>query len=94
MMGLGFTVVLVLLGVIRELIGYGTIFRNADLFLGEWASVLTIRVFQDYKGFLFVILPPGAFMGLAVLIAIKNKIDRLIQNRHESLEVALVNRID
>ena len=97
MMGLGFTVVLVLLGVIRELIGYGTIFRNADLFLGEWASVLTIRVFQDYKGFLFVILPPGAFMGLAVLIALKNKIDRLIQNRYEGLEnieVALINKTD
>lgn len=75
MMGLGFTLVLVLLGIIREIIGFGTIFANADLMLGGWASVLTITVFEDYRGLLFAILPPGAFMGLAVLIAIKNKID-------------------
>lgn len=80
MMGLGFTIVLVLLGVIREVIGYGTIFRNADLLLGEWASVLAVTVVDDYKGFLFVILPPGAFMGLAVLIALKNKIENRGQN--------------
>jgi len=77
MMGLGFTVVLVVLGVVREIIGYGSIFRNADLMLGEWASVLTVLVIEDYRGFLFAILPPGAFMGLAVLIALKNKIEQL-----------------
>jgi len=81
MMGLGFTIVLVLLGVIREVIGYGSIFRNADLMLGEWASVLTVLVIEDYKGFLFAILPPGAFMGLAALIAIKNKLEHLSLNK-------------
>lgn len=91
MMGLGFTVVLVILGIIREVIGYGTIFRNADLLLGDWAMVFTITVFQDYKGFLFVILPPGAFMGLAVLIALKNKIDRMHGAISESRSQVLVN---
>lgn len=91
MMGLGFTVVLVVLGIIREVIGYGTIFRNADLLLGDWALVFTITVFQDYKGFLFVILPPGAFMGLAVLIALKNKIDRMYGAISESRSQVLVN---
>jgi electron transport complex protein RnfE len=81
MMGLGFTLVLVLLGVIREVIGYGTIFRNADLMLGEWASVLTITMVDDYSGLLLAILPPGAFMGLAVLVAIKNKIDNIKLSR-------------
>jgi len=76
-MGLGFTIVLVVLGIIREAIGYGTIFRNADLMLGEWASVLSVTLIQDYQGLLFAILPPGAFMGLAILIALKNKIDRI-----------------
>jgi electron transport complex protein RnfE len=91
MMGLGFTVVLVVLGIIREVIGYGTIFRNADLLLGDWALVFTITVFQDYKGFLFVILPPGAFMGLAVLIALKNKIDRMYGAISEYRSQVLVN---
>lgn len=77
MMGLGFTIVLVLLGIIREVIGYGTIFRDATLMLGEWASVLTITILDDYRGLLFAILPPGAFMSLAVLVALKNKIDAI-----------------
>ena len=77
MMGLGFTFVLVILGAIREVIGYGTIFRNADLMLGEWASTLTVTILHDYNGLLLAILPPGAFMGLAILIAIKNKMDSI-----------------
>ena len=91
MMGLGFTVVLVLLGIIREIIGYGTIFRNANLLLGDWASVFTVTVFEDYKGLLFVILPPGAFMGLAALIALKNKIDRIQGMFSETESQIIVN---
>lgn len=86
MMGLGFMLVLVTLGIVREIIGYGTVFGNADLMLGEWASVLTITIFDDYNGLLFAILPPGAFMGLAVLIAIKNKIDRVQEARTKVLD--------
>lgn len=85
MMGLGFTLVLVVLGIIREVVGYGTIFRNADLMLGEWASVLTVTVFDNYSGLLLAILPPGAFMGLAVLVAIKNKIDSIKLTRQPVL---------
>ena len=82
-MGLGFTLVLVTLGIIREVIGYGSIFRGADLMLGEWAGRLTLTVFPRYDGLLFAILPPGAFMGLAVLIALKNKLDRIKRTRSE-----------
>lgn len=86
MTGLGFATVLVVLGAIREVLGYGTIFRNADLMLGAWASSLTIEVLSDYRGFLFAILPPGAFMGLALLIAIKNKLDALAVKREKSTQ--------
>jgi electron transport complex protein RnfE len=92
MMGLGFTLILVLLGVIRELLGYGTIFRNADLMLGEWASSLSVTILQDYQGLLFAILPPGAFMGLAILVALKNKIDSISSSRttvKNSIEVRM-----
>lgn len=80
-MGLGFTVVLLLLGAFREVLGYGTVFRQADLMFGEGASQLVITVAYDFEGFLFAILPPGAFMGLAVLIAVKNIIDKRIQQK-------------
>jgi len=82
-MGLGFTLVLVTLGIVREVIGHGTIFGGAELMLGDWASILTITVLPDYNGFLFAVLPPGAFMGLAVLVALKNKIDFIKQRRSE-----------
>jgi electron transport complex protein RnfE len=75
-MGLGFTVVLLLLGAFREALGYGTVFRQADLMFGEAAQHMVITVADYYDGFLFAILPPGAFMGLAVLIAVKNIIDK------------------
>ncbi|HIA07802.1 MAG TPA: electron transport complex subunit E [Chromatiaceae bacterium] len=80
-MGLGFALVLVFLGIIREILGYGTIFRGAELMLGPWASDLTITLASNYDGLLLAILPPGAFMALAVIIALKNKIDRVQQRR-------------
>ena len=76
-MGLGFTLVLVVLGMFRELIGYGTLFRQAHVMLGEAYRGLTIQVFPGYEGFLLAVLPPGGFMGLALLIAIKNRIERM-----------------
>lgn len=71
MMGLGLTIVLGILGGIRELIGKGTLFSGLDLAFGPNFKhyVLTI---PDYHGFLLAILPPGAFLGLACLIAFRN----------------------
>ena len=74
-MGLGFTAVLLTLGAMRELIGYGTLFQQFDLLFGAAAKTLKITVFHDYPGFLLAILPPGAFIGLGLLIAVKNIID-------------------
>lgn len=74
-MGIGFTSVLVLLGAGRELIGSGTLFDGAHLMFGEAARDMTINLGDAYPGLLLAILPPGAFMGLGVIIAIKNYID-------------------
>ncbi|MDP2635312.1 MAG: electron transport complex subunit E [Pseudoalteromonas sp.] len=81
MMGAGFMVVLVVLGAMRELIGQGTLFDGADLLLGPWASVLRIEVFSFDNQFLLAILPPGAFLGLGLLIAAKNVIDAQIKSK-------------
>ena len=75
-MGLGFTAVLILLGAMREGLGFGTLFSQAHLMFGEGARGLKIVLFEDYKGFLLAILPPGAFLGLGLLIALKNIIDK------------------
>jgi electron transport complex protein RnfE len=71
-MGLGLTLVLAILGGIREIIGKGTLFSGLDLALGEVAKDWVLHVIPNYKGFLLAILPPGAFVGLGCLIAGKN----------------------
>ncbi|RTZ61230.1 MAG: electron transport complex subunit RsxE [Gammaproteobacteria bacterium] len=80
-MGLGFTAVLVVLGGMRELVGTGALFANADLMLGDWAGSLYTVVFEDYRSFLIAILPPGAFFGLGLLVAGKNMIDARSRKR-------------
>ena len=75
-MGLGFTLVLVTLGAMREAIGFGTLFQQAHLMFGEAARDFTITLFDNYRGYLLAILPPGAFIGLGFLIAGKNIIDK------------------
>lgn len=83
-MGMGFLLVLVTLGGLREIIGQGTLFAQAHLMFGEAARVLTITFIDDYSGFLLAILPPGAFIGLGLLIAMKNAIDSRKQKTQAS----------
>lgn len=75
-MGLGFTAALVILGALREILGSGTLFANAHLMFGDAAKDMVIHIIRDYEGFLLAILPPGAFIGLGLLIALKNVIDK------------------
>ena len=81
MMGLGFLLVLVTLGSLREMIGQGTLFANAHLMFGESARSVELTLGESYPGFLLAILPPGAFIGLGLLIALKNTIDRRSKHR-------------
>jgi electron transport complex protein RnfE len=81
MMGLGFTLALVILGALREIIGSGTLFANASLLLGESFSFMELTLIPDYRGFLFIILPPGGFLVLGFLLAAKRILDQRIQQR-------------
>jgi electron transport complex protein RnfE len=74
-MGSGFALVLVFLGGIRELIGSGSLFSGADLLLGAWAVDLKVQLFTPEQPFLLAILPPGAFIGMGLIIALKNIMD-------------------
>jgi electron transport complex protein RnfE len=75
-MGLGFTLVLVALGALREAVGLGTLLAQADLMFGEGAHWMTVTLVEDYPGFLVAVLPRGAFSGLGLLFAFNNVIDR------------------
>lgn len=81
MMGLGFTLVLAVLGATREILGQGTLFDGADQLLGPWAKALTIQVWQVDTPFLLAMLPPGAFIVMGLLIALKNVIDKKLKER-------------
>jgi len=84
MMGLGFMLVLVVLAAMREIIGSGTLFINADIMFGDSAKNLTLHLFGDYQGFLLAILPPGAFFGMGLIIAFKNLVDKQLEKNKKS----------
>lgn len=85
MMGLGFLLVLLALGAIRELLGAGTLFADMHLLFGESARGWKLDVFgENYPGFLMVVLPPGAFIVTGLLIAIKNAVDH--HNKQQALK--------
>ena len=74
-MGLGMLCGLVALGALREAIGNGTLFDGIENLLGNWAAFMRIEFFHSDSNLLLAILPPGAFIGLALLLALKNIID-------------------
>ncbi len=81
MMGTGFGLVLLAIGAVRELLGTGALFADMHLLFGPLAADWQITFVQDYKGFLLAILPPGAFIVLGLLIALKNRIDASLAER-------------
>jgi Na+-translocating ferredoxin:NAD+ oxidoreductase subunit E len=60
-MGIGFTVIITLLGIVRELIGNGSVFG---------AQIMP----ASYQPFMIFILPPGAFLVIGFFLAIHRKI--------------------
>lgn len=86
-MGIGFTLVLVTLGGLRELVGHGTLFAQAQLMFGEAGRALTLTLIENYRGFLLAILPPGAFIGLGLMIAVKNLINARSEQRAHAHEL-------
>jgi len=83
-MGIGFTVALVALGGMREIIGSGTLFSGASLLLGQNFSFLEMTIIPHYKGVLLMILPPGGFVAMGFLIVGK----RLLDNRAKQKAIA------
>lgn len=79
--GLGATSAMFVLGSIREILGNGTLFDGADALLGSWAKALRIEIFHTDTPFLLAMLPPGAFIGLGLMLAGKYVIDEKLKSR-------------
>jgi len=87
-MGLGFTLALVVLGAVRETIGSGTLFANAELLLGRHFAFMELTLIPDYRGFLIAILPPGGFLAMGFLLAGKRLLDRQLAQRSAARAIA------
>lgn len=81
MMGLGFLIVLIIMGAARELVGHGTLLANMQLLFGPGAERWEIEIMDG--GFLLALLPPGAFFTLGLLIAARNWIELRQTGKHE-----------
>ncbi|RBW42802.1 electron transport complex subunit RsxE [Psychromonas sp. B3M02] len=79
MMGLGFTAVLIVLGAAREVLAQGTLFDGIETLLGDWASFMTVSLYNTDTSFLIAALPPGAFILMGLIIAFKNSIDNILK---------------
>lgn len=91
MMGLGFLLVLVALGAVRELLGTGHLLADMQLLFGEGARSWKLDIFgSSYPGFIIALLPPGAFLVTGFLIAIKNVFDQQHKKKLAALKAAPV----
>ena len=81
--GIGFSLVLFVLGSIREILGSGTFFMGASELLGPWAQALEVHLLNESATYLIAILPPGGFFILAMLIALKNALELRSKNKQD-----------
>ena len=88
-MGMGFALTLFILGSIREILGQGTLFAGADILFGSWASALRIDIYNSDNTFLLAILPPGAFLVLGCMIALKNVINARFARKKTPVRVQI-----
>jgi len=91
MTGLGFLWVLVLIGMIRELLGQGTLFADMYLLIPTWPETIFYTLGPDYRPFLLAALPPGAFITAGFLVAIKKIIDKQYALRLKTRQAPIVS---
>jgi electron transport complex protein RnfE len=78
-MGVPFVWVIALLGGIREFAGQGTLFSGIEMIIpgaSHWQILPA-----DYPGFIIMLLPPGAFFVLGLMIAGRNWLDHRANER-------------
>jgi electron transport complex protein RnfE len=83
-MGVGFLLVLLALGASRELLGHGTLGAGLDAVLGPAWSGVRVDLFPERHGLLLVLLPPGAFILLGLMLAARKRLARERQLRRSA----------
>jgi len=78
-MGVGFTLALVALGAVREVLGAGTLFAGAAILLGDAFKAIEMNI-PAYDGMLLFALPPGGFMVLGFMLAGKRVVDKKMES--------------
>ncbi len=73
--GLGFLITLLMLGAVREIIGFGTVLRQAGLLFPTAGNQWEVTLLPGTDQFLLALLPPGAFIALGLLVAARNWLD-------------------
>jgi electron transport complex protein RnfE len=86
MMGVGFTLAMVVLGAAREISSAGTLFANASVLLGEGFRFMELTIIPEYKGFLLTALPPGGFIMLGFMVACKRLIEQRAAAKKSAVE--------
>lgn len=74
-MGIGFTIALTMIGAVREVVGSGTLFADASLLFGSSFKFMEMRLLPEDTGILMMILPPGGFLTLGLLVVGKRMLD-------------------
>jgi electron transport complex protein RnfE len=74
-MGIGFTIALTMIGAVREIVGSGTLFADASLLFGPAFKAMEMRLLPEDTGILMMILPPGGFLTLGLLVVGKRILD-------------------
>ena len=75
-MGLGFALVLLALGAMREILATGQLFAGAERLFGDIARDWRITLIPLEHGMILAALPAGAFICYGLLITGKNAIDQ------------------
>jgi electron transport complex protein RnfE len=70
--GFGFLFALMALGALREALGHGTLLAGTQLLRGETGAEPGLDL--PFDGMLVAVLPPGAFFGMALLLALRNRL--------------------
>ncbi len=72
--GLGFLLAFLALGALREALGSGTLLAGIEAVGGDGSRALALKL--PFDGVLVAVLPPGAFLCMALLLALRNRLAR------------------
>ncbi len=85
--GLGIVVIVTVLGTFRELLAYGSLLSQSELLFGPSTQGFTINLLSGESGLTIIAMAPGAFIGLGLLIAMKNYIGNRQISAVEAVEI-------